>query len=319
MRRNAGITALKVAVTGVLLYLFFRRTDFHGVLAALSRLSVGLIVVLACLNVLGVFISAYKWRMLLPDGKFARLLVACFASYYIALLLPGQVAQEAAKAYYLSLGKTHRLHLIAASVVVDKIVSIIGLLIVGCIGLAFCGSRLPLSLTGLFVSSTLLAMLALFLLRVHWIYSRTGRCLAWLEGRFPNQTRIMGGLVRLFEAWHIYSKNLPLLAGNIFVAVIYQFVGVLMFYLLSRELQLAVGFFDWSWIVGALTLALFLPLTIGGLGVREGTLIGILGLYGYGSETAIALSLIAFSFVLMVAIIGGVLSFTVKVPPRAVP
>ena len=66
------------------------------------------------------------------------------------------------------------------------------------------------------------------------------------------------------------------------------------FYLLSRGLQLHIGFFDWSLIVGALTLALFLPLTIGGLGVREGTLIGILGIYGYGSETAIAI-LTAFS------------------------
>ena len=90
-----------------------------------------------------------------------------------------------------------------------------------------------------------------------------------------------------------------------------------MFYLLSRELHLAIGFYDWSWIVGALTLALFLPLTIGGLGIREGTLIGILALYGYGSETAVALSFVAFSFIIMVAIIGAALSFTIKVRPRA--
>jgi uncharacterized membrane protein YbhN (UPF0104 family) len=112
---------------------------------------------------------------------------------------------------------------------------------------------------------------------------------------------------------------LPLLAGNILVAVLYQFIGVLMFYLLSRGLQLHIGFFDWSWIVGALTLALFLPLTIGGLGVREGTLIGILGMFGYGSETAIALSLMAFSFVIMLAIIGAALSFTIKARAKAVP
>ena len=101
--------------------------------------------------------------------------------------------------------------------------------------------------------------------------------------------------------------------------MVYQFVAILFFYLLSRGLQLHIGFFDWSWIVGALTLALFLPLTIGGLGVREGTLIGILGIYGYGSETAIAVSLTAFSFVIMLAIIGAVLSFTIKAPQKAVP
>lgn len=319
MLRSRSITALKIAVTVLLLYLFIRRTDLSSIVAVLSRLSSGLIVALALLNIVGVFISAYKWRMLLPEAKFSDLAVACFASYYFALLLPGQVAQEAAKAYYLSRGQSPKMHLIAASVVVDKIVSIIGLLVVGGIGLAFSETRLPQSLTWLFVVSGLMAILSLFSLRAAWVYSRACRFLARLRVLLPRQERILNGFGGLFEAWHVYSRNLPLLTSNILVAVVYQFVAILFFYLLSRGLQLHIGFFDWSWIVGALTLALFLPLTIGGLGVREGTLIGILGIYGYGSETAIAVSLTAFSFVIMLAIIGAVLSFTIKAPQKAVP
>jgi uncharacterized membrane protein YbhN (UPF0104 family) len=71
--------------------------------------------------------------------------------------------------------------------------------------------------------------------------------------------------------------------------------------------------------VGALTLALFLPLTVGGLGVREGTLIGLLGMFGCSSEIAIALSLTAFSFYVMLAVVGGVLSFAIKAPRKALP
>ena len=319
MLRSISITALKIALTVLLLYLFISQTDLSGIVAVLSRLSSELIVALALLNILGVFISAYKWRMLLPEAKFSGLAVACFASYYFALLLPGQLAQEAAKAYHLSMGQSPKIHLIAASVVVDKIVSIIGLLVVGCIGLALSETRLPQSLTWLFVVSGLMAILSLFSLRAVWVYSRACRFLARLGVLFPRQERILNGFSGLFEAWHVYSRNLPLLTSNILVAVLYQFVGVLMFYLLSRGLQLPIGFFDWSWIVGALTLALFLPLTIGGLGVREGTLIGILGMYGCASETAIALSLMAFSFVIMLAMIGAVLSFTIKAPRKAVP
>lgn len=316
MRRSTSITALKIVATALLLYLFVRRTDFSGVVAALSRLSLGLIVALAVVNILAIFISAYKWGMLLPEAKFSALTVACFASYYIALLLPGQLAQEAAKAYYLSKGQSPEMPRIAASVVVDKIVSIIGLLVVGCIGLALSETRLPRSLTWLFLVATVIAILSLFALRTPWVYRQACHVLARLEVRLPRLERIFKGGIRLFEAWHIYSKNLPLLAGNILLGVAYQFVGVLMFYLLSRGLQLRIGFFDWSWIVGALTLALFLPVTIGGLGVREGTLIGILALYGYEKETAIALSFMAFSFVLMLAIIGAALSFSIKRPEK---
>ncbi|HEV7510186.1 MAG TPA: lysylphosphatidylglycerol synthase transmembrane domain-containing protein [Candidatus Acidoferrum sp.] len=312
MLRSTSITALKIAATVLLLYLFIRRTDFSGVIAALSRLSLGLIVALAVVNVLAILISAYKWGMLLPEAKFSALAVACFASYYIALLLPGQLAQEAAKAYYLSRGQSPKMHRIAASVVVDKIVSVIGLLVVGCFGLALSETQLPQSLTWLFVVAASIAILSLFSLRALWIYSQACRVLVRLGVLLPRLERFFEGGSRVFEAWHTYSKNLSLLAVNILLGAAYQFVGVLIFYLLSRALQIPIGFFDWSWIVGALTLALFLPLTIGGLGVREGTLIGILAMYGCSKETAIALSFVAFSFVLMLAIIGAALSFTMK-------
>jgi glycosyltransferase 2 family protein len=312
MSRSTIIGVLKVVVTAILLYLFIRRTDFAGVVAGLSRLSFGLIAVLALLNLAGLFISAYKWHLLLPDASVKGLTMACFASYYIGLLLPGQFAQEAAKAYYLSLGRSPRMHRIAASVVVDKIISIIGLLVVGCIGLALSETRLPPSLAWLFVISGLLAITLLFSLRSSWLYSLAGRYLSGLGNWLPRQERIFSGGGRVIEAWHAYSKNLPLLTGNVLLAIIYQVVGVLMFYLLSRGLGLPPSFFDWAWIVGALTLALFLPVTIGGLGIREGTLIGILGMYGCDKEAAVAVSFVGFSFVLMLAIIGAILSFAIK-------
>jgi glycosyltransferase 2 family protein len=312
MSRSALIAVLKIVVTATLLYFFIRRTDFSGVGAALSRLSGGLIVTLALLNLIGLFLSAYKWHTLLPEASFKGLTLACFASYYIGLLLPGQFAQEAAKAYYLSLGQSPRMHRIAASVVVDKILSIIGLLVVGCIALALCETQLPASLTWLFIASGVLAITLLFSLRASWFYSRIGQYLVGLGTWLPKQERIFSGGGRIIDAWHTYSKNLPLLAGNLFLAIVYQVIGVSMFYLLSRGLHLPIGFFDWAWIVGALTLALFLPLTIGGLGVREGTLIGILAMYGCRKETAVALSFVAFSFVLMLAIIGALLSLAVS-------
>jgi len=317
MSRAAALAVLKIVVTAILLYLFIRRTDFAGVAAALSQLSLGLIITLTFLNVTGLLISAYKWHMLLPESRFKGLVVACFASYYIGLLLPGQFAQEAAKAYYLSLGESPRMHRIAASVVVDKIISIIGLLVVGCVGLACSSTLLPRALAWLFLTFTLLAIMMLFSMRVTWLYSLACRYLGYLSAWLPTRQKFFGGGSRVLDAWHNYSKNIPLLVGNILVAILYQVIGVSMFYFLSRGLQVPIGFFDWSWIVGSLTLALFLPLTIGGLGVREGTLIGVLAMFGYPKETAVALSMVAFSFVLMLAIIGAALSIGNRIQRRS--
>ena len=162
-----------------------------------------------------------------------------------------------------------------------------------------------------------MAVALLFSLRARWLYSLAGQYLSGLGAWLPRQERIFSGGSRVIEAWHTYSKNLRLLAENVLLAILYQLVGVLAFYLLSRGLNIEITFADWSWIVAALTLALFLPLTIGGLGVREGTLIGILAMYGCEKETAVAISLIGFSFVLMLAAIGAVLSFGAKQPRNA--
>jgi uncharacterized protein (TIRG00374 family) len=302
MRR--AITILKFGLSGLLLYIFLRRTDFSGIISALSHFSFGLIACLTVLNIGAVFVTAWKWRLLLPEARFARLAAACFASYYVALLLPGQVAQEGAKAYYVSRERSLSRAKLAASLLVDKMASIIGLLLVGGVGLFLSQKRLPASLTALFVIVAVATLIGMFSLRLPAIYSWARGLCDSMGRRWPKQQRLALGLRHLFEAWHLYSRNLSVLAVNIVLSAAYQLVGVVMFYLVSRDLNVVVGFFDWSWITAGLTLALFLPLTIGGLGIREGALIGILQLYGYGAETAVAISLTAFSFLLMLAAIG---------------
>jgi uncharacterized protein (TIRG00374 family) len=310
------IAVLKVVFSGVLLVLFLRRTDLSRIRALLSELPPDLILTLCLLNIGAVFISAWKWRMLLPSASYGRLAVACFASYYVGLLLPGQLAQEGAKAYYLARGRSFGVAKVAASVLVDKIAGTVGLLLVACLGLALSQGHLPTSLKGVFAAVTVAALVGLFSLRIAGVYAWLRRATDYVARLFPTHQRIAGGLRGVFEAWHLYSRNMPLLIANIVLSAIYQLIGVLMFSLLARELNVSIGFFDWSWIVGALTVALFLPITIGGLGIREGTLIGILTTYGYSKETAVAISLTAFSFVIMLAVIGLILSLSVRVSAK---
>ena len=68
-------------------------------------------------------------------------------------------------------------------------------------------------------------------------------------------------------------------------------------------------FFDWCWIQGVLSLALLLPLTFAGLGIREGTLISILGILGVAPEKALALSFSILGLQIILASIGGLIEF----------
>ena len=77
--------------------------------------------------------------------------------------------------------------------------------------------------------------------------------------------------------------------------------------LFSHELGIILPLADWCWTVGLVSIAVLIPITFGGVGVREGTFAGVLSLQGVPIEKSIALSIAVFSISLLAAFIGGIL------------
>jgi hypothetical protein len=94
---------------------------------------------------------------------------------------------------------------------------------------------------------------------------------------------------------------------GIVYGIIFQVLCILTTTLLANNLRISVSIIDWCWIFGVVTIILFFPISIGGIGVREGSFIGILGFMGVTSEKAIALSFSIFSLELLLGILGGIL------------
>jgi len=81
-----------------------------------------------------------------------------------------------------------------------------------------------------------------------------------------------------------------LLFKNFILCLLFQLPISLNGALFTNDVGVGFFFFDWLWIHAVLTLALMLPLSLGGMGIREFGLIGLLGLIGIGSEQALAVS-----------------------------
>ena len=58
-------------------------------------------------------------------------------------------------------------------------------------------------------------------------------------------------------------------------------------------------------LLSAVNLVTVLPISINGLGVREGTVVFLLGQFGVQSERALVLSLLIFAMGLLVGVVGG--------------
>ena len=83
--------------------------------------------------------------------------------------------------------------------------------------------------------------------------------------------------------------------------------GLAFYYWLARAADLNLGVFELGWVRSAITTLGMLPLTVAGLGVREGAMIPLLSGYGVAPVTAVTFSLLLFLCGVVVALAGGAL------------
>ena len=307
MKKQTIQTIAKIFFSAVVLYFLFRKCDWPSLFAALGHANVGL-VLLAFLAVQGTHvIAAARWGLLCRKAKFLPLFKLVYVSRLYSTVLPGQLFGEAAKVVYIS-QSNHDItpEEATASVVVDKIVGLVGLLIVGICGAMLSTSALNRSITfwfavcaGILTLCVALPALPVFSRLIH-------RLLDAIRRRIPK----FGGLVerlRLFlTSWQAYLKTPLTLLLSVLLGCAFQFLSTLGMMLLGRAVGIPVALADWCWIFAVLSIALLLPVSFAGLGVREATLVGFLGAFGVAKELVLSASLLSLFIQVLDSLIGGV-------------
>jgi hypothetical protein len=95
-------------------------------------------------------------------------------------------------------------------------------------------------------------------------------------------------------------------------AVLLQLNVVLYFILIGRALGLRIPVLDYFIFVPLVILIQIIPVTINGLGLREGAYIEVFKFYGIAREAALSFSLVGLGFMLIIGAVGGILYATRK-------
>lgn len=123
---------VSLALTAGLLYLFLRKAHLDRVLAEAREASVPYILLAVGLEVLSVFLRAYRWRYMLRAVKgnipFAPVLKATVVSFTLTGFIPGRVG-EVAKPYFLSLWQKLAFTPLLASAVLERGMDLIALVV----------------------------------------------------------------------------------------------------------------------------------------------------------------------------------------------
>lgn len=252
------------------------------------------------------YINSLKWHLLLRQYNLLKLFRLTLVAQYYSLLLPGQMAGEVVKAYRLGKGNTDA-ERVAASVLVDRLTGLIGLLLVGVAGLFWTEASVPQPLVWGLGGTIVVGVAILYSVQFRWLIGLINLLLRSLENSLPATAKLTGQSRLLLNEWRKYLKRPATLLCSVALGVIFQLTAVWITQILAAGFNIFLSLSDWCWIFATVSLALFLPVTIGGIGIREGAFLVLLGWLAVPAEQALALSLSLFGLQVIGATVGGIL------------
>lgn len=300
---------LKIAVSVLLLSVVLLNVDLSSLLESLSRGSLPLVLLAVALGFASWLVNSLKWHLLLrnrgADVRYSDLLRLNFVGMFYNMVLPGQVGGEVVKSMKLArrgVGASAA----AMSVAADRATSLFALLALGIVGLVLSppqmegGRELFLWLLG---ATIVLGFVTVVLATGRGLgaLSALGRGLRRLAHQSPSTREVLPRPLRMLGG-SLTSLCVPLLLSAAFQAtVVYTNL------LLCLAFDIPMAFSQLLWIVAIVTLLQSLPISIAGIGVREGAYVYLLQQHGIGGSDALALSLTVFGMQLLMAMAGGVL------------
>ena len=315
--KPALILLTKVLVSAGLLVFFFTRIHLERFLhtfasADISYIALALVVYLVCQ-----FVGTWRWKILARPLGFKRSFKVFLNFYLIGmffnLFAPGTVGGDVSRIYYLARdGESNRdtrwggstLNA-AVSVFVDRLIGMMVLIWLGALGLVlFPEYAVPSAVR-----------LLTFALALGFVVA--GLLVPVLRRILPNDGYPM--VVKLRVALRSYRAHWQAIPQAIGLSFVIHLIQAWIHLMIGRALHIEIPFSFCIILYPLVGTFSALPVSLNGLGLREGGYLFLLAVIGINSEKSIAFGVLLFLTVAADSLIGGVIFLlTKKSKPSAV-
>jgi len=255
---------------------------------------------------IGYFITALRWRTLLRSQGYDAPMAGLVRSFMVALFfnnfLPSTIGGDIVRMY--DSWKIMRNKSEAFAVIfIDRFFGITALFCYALVALLMMrqvSDLVPM------MRPLLLAGFVIAVVLIHIVFSRAGylvgRAEAW-QSEHPNPAlRLLGKLLRAFA---VYSGKTGTLVRVFVLSLLLQLNVIVHFTLIMLAMHIDVPVLAMFVIVPVATVIMMLPVSINGIGLRETVFVLLFGLFGVDSAQSIAFAWVAFGFVLLQGLLGG--------------
>jgi uncharacterized membrane protein YbhN (UPF0104 family) len=273
------------------------------------------------LYIIGQILSAYKWRLLAKTlgfrRKFKRFLSYYFIGMFFNLFFLGSIGGDVGKAYLLAGRRDSRMRA-GYSILAERFTGGMALVTIGVIAL---------------ITSSSIDVIPLWLKLINWMgldvkiappsidvitwWLNIGlitACVAvWaLVITIPLLLPFVPWLTRWASKiklgdFAVYWSHPRRMALVLVISFCFQIINIMVFALIGMSLNLDVPLGYYFVIVPLVDLVSILPISISGIGVREGSYVGLLYLAGVETSQGLAFGLLGFLVVMAASLLGGII------------
>jgi len=305
--RKIIILITKVGISIGLLIILFKRidTNLKETLFYIRTADPLYFFAAALLFIFVIYLGLARWNIFLKSVKkdlpYSRIFVSFCGGLFFNVFLPSSIGGDIVRTTDLSL-HTKDSSSIFATVFLDRIVGFVGLVLVAFLGFIlgyFYGLRYSpqLFLFMLIFTALLISILAS-------VFSK----------KFFNllsKLMIFGFLKRYFTKFHerCYSFRFQkvTLIKTILLSFLLQVCFSTVYFLVGLSLGIKIDIIHYLIFVPIISSVTVLPISIGGLGLRDNTAVVLFSTLGVAADKVVAMTLINFAFLFFVGIAGGLI------------
>lgn len=298
---------LKACFSAGLLVYLGTKMDRGAVSSVLASANWPLLLAAVVMHFGTVALSLLRWSVLVASfgiqSPLRQLLRFLLIGCYFNLFLPTSVGGDVARSYYLARTTDNWMPTTLTTTFMDRFIGLFALLLVASV----CTAIHPIPIQGYSILPILLITLTGFIVSALVLLNdRTHEQLRRIVQRFGRETAGAGLDSLVASLRGLLHRPMSLLAA-IGLSVMIQFVVIGTTWVAASALALDAPFLSFFVFVPLINLAMIFPLTINGIGFREGVYYLLFSEIGIPVEQSVLLSLLMFLIMNVPSLVGGVI------------
>jgi glycosyltransferase 2 family protein len=309
--KNTIFAIMKVAVTVLLFLYIFRRIDFHQFIATMRSARLDILAFGFIVLWLGHYVCIFRWRILMRPLMPVPSLTNLFGIYCIGLFFniafPGLIGGDVVKMYYA--GKPSKSYPQSfAATFLDRDAGMLAMMIIACTMIIVH----PVHVSGIPVTIIIWSVFVAFILVNIAIFApachrRLTDLLIFLKlPKFAHKIDLISG------AFQLSGKHPAGLLISLLISLVNQLLVIALTWILALGLHIQAPLAICMVFVPVITLISMIPISLGGVGLREYATMSLFGSIGVPLASCIALGLLSSIVTILSSLPGGIVYILFK-------